>query len=302
MPTTYHKPAGPKDTWFFTSDLHGRTGRYRALLAAVAEESPRAVLLGGDLLPHPFAEAADAARYPDFLADFLEPALAELRDRLKDAFPRFVAIAGNDDPRASEPRWQQIAARGLWEYLAGGWTEIDGVPVLGYPYVPPTPFRLKDWERYDVSRFVDPGCVAPEDGVHSTPIDRQRLQHETIAADLRRLADGRDLAGAILLCHSPPYQTVLDRAALDGRLVDHVPLDLHVGSIALRRFIERVQPAAGLHGHVHESARLCGAWREQLGRTWCMTGSCDGPDLTLIALDPRSPEKATRRLLPVRSA
>ncbi len=46
------------------------------------------------------------------------------------------------------------------------------------------------------------------------------------------------------------------------RMVDHVPLDVHVGSIAIRRFIEARQPLAALHGHVHESARLTGAWRE----------------------------------------
>jgi len=42
-----------------------------------------------------------------------------------------------------------------------------------------------------------------------------------------------------MVLHSPPYDTGLDRAALDGRSVDHAPLDVHVGSIAIRRFIER---------------------------------------------------------------
>jgi len=32
--------------------------------------------------------------------------------------------------------------------------------------VPPTPFLLKDWEKYDVSAYVDPGCVSPEEGYH----------------------------------------------------------------------------------------------------------------------------------------
>jgi len=294
----YANPADPKGTWFFTSDLHGRPGRYRALLAAVERERPHAVLLGGDLLPHPFAPHAEADRHPDFVADFLVPALVALRARLGDAYPRIVAIAGNDDPRAAEPELQGLATAGLWEYLAGDWTEIDGIPVLGYPYVPPTPFRLKDWERYDVSRFTDPGCLAPEEGWHTTPVDARQLAQATIAADLDRLAAGRDIAAAVLLCHAPPYRTRLDRAALDGRLIDHVPLDVHVGSIALRRFIERHGPLAGLHGHVHESARLSGDWREQLGRTWCLSGCCEGPELALVAFDPAAPAQASRRLLP----
>lgn len=295
---TYGLEANPERLWFFATDLHGRPGRYRALLRAVATARPAAVLLGGDLLPHSLAPWAEADRYPDFLRDFLRPALAALRDDLADAYPRFVVIAGNDDPRALEPELQDIAADGLWEYLAGAWTDVGGIPVLGYPYVPPTPFRLKDWERYDVSRFTDPGCVAPEDGVYSVDIDPRREQFATIAGDLERLAGERDLAGAVLLCHSPPYRTVLDRAAVDGRQVDHVPLDVHVGSIALRRFIERRQPAVSLHGHIHETVRLAGAWREQLGRTWCLTACHDGPALALVTFDPTAPAAARRELLP----
>jgi len=37
---------------------------------------------------------------------------------------------------------------------------------------------------------------------------------------------------------------------------------LAVGSIAVRRFIEERQPLLTLHGHIHESARLTGDWRE----------------------------------------
>ena len=104
---------------------------------------------------------------------------------------------------------------------------LGGVEVYGYACVPPTPFGLKDWERYDVSRYVDPGCVPPEEGVHTTEVDRRRIRHQTIRADLAALAEGRELAGAVLLCHAPPHGTVLDRADLDGQMIDHAPLDVH---------------------------------------------------------------------------
>lgn len=268
----------------------------------VAATRPEAVLLGGDLLPHPFAPPPEADRYRDFLSDFLQPALTDLRLAMGAGYPRWLVIPGNDDPLALDQQLEQIAADELWEYLPGCWTEVGGTPVLGYPFVPPTPFRLKDRERYDVSRFVDPGCVAPEEGVFSVEIDRRQLAHGTIAADLDRLAGERDLAGAVLLCHTPPYRTVLDRAALDGRMIDHVPLDVHVGSIALRRFIEKRQPAASLHGHIHETVRLTGAWREQLGLTWCMTACHDGPELGLVIFDPDAPHSAERLVIPARPA
>ena len=49
------------------------------------------------------------------------------------------------------------AARGYLTYLHGRSVTWRGVPLFGYNYVPPTPFRLKDWERYDVSRYVATG-------------------------------------------------------------------------------------------------------------------------------------------------
>jgi Icc-related predicted phosphoesterase len=163
--------------------------------------------------------------------------------------------------------------------------------------VPPTPFALKDWERYDVSRFVDPGCVSPEEGRRSVPVAEGEARWGTIASDLETLAGAEDVSRAVFLFHSPPHRTALDRAALDGRTVDHAPLDVHIGSIAIRRFIEARQPRLTLHGHVHESARLTGAWQERIGRTLCLSAAHDGPELALVRFDLEDPSAATRELL-----
>jgi Icc-related predicted phosphoesterase len=169
--------------------------------------------------------------------------------------------------------------------------------VYGYACVPPTPFQLKDWERYDVSRFVDPGCYPPEEGWRTVPVSESELRSSTIQEDLEKLAGGDDLRLGIFLMHAPPYDTHLDRAALDGKSVDHVPIDVHVGSIAIRRFIEARQPLLTLHGHVHESARLTGSWRERIGRTWAISAAHDGPELALVRFDPENPGGAVRELL-----
>ena len=102
---------------------------------------------------------------------------------------------------------------------------------------------------------------------------------------------------SIFLFHSPPYDTPLDRAALDGKFVDHAPLDVHVGSIAIRRFIEQRQPRLTMHGHVHESARITGEWITKIGRTVCVSAAHDGPELALVHLDLKNPENSTRELL-----
>jgi Icc-related predicted phosphoesterase len=80
-------------------------------------------------------------------------------------------------------------------------------------------------------------------------------------------------------------------------MIDHVPLDCHLGSIAVRRFIKARQPLLTLHGHVHESARISGSWRDRIGRTHCFSAAHDGPELSLVRFDPDSLDAATRELI-----
>lgn len=63
-------------------------------------------------------------------------------------------------------------------------------------------------------------------------------------------------AGAprVLVCHQPPYETKLDR--LDN--------GSHVGSKAVRDFIERVQPLLVVCGHVHEAQAIDTIGKTQL--------------------------------------
>ncbi|MBD3347978.1 MAG: hypothetical protein GF400_02130 [Candidatus Eisenbacteria bacterium] len=279
---------------FFCSDIHGHTDRYRKLFDAILAERPGAVFLGGDLLPHAMARLPGP---PDFVGDYLVREFSRAKEELGDDYPRVFLILGNDDPRVEEEAVIEAESLGVWNYVHGRRVETPDFSVYGYSLVPPTPFLMKDWERYDVSRFVDPGCVSPEEGRRGVACEMRDVKYGTIARDLDDLAGDDDLERAIFLFHSPPYDTALDRAALDGRTIDHVPLDVHVGSIAIRRFVEERQPLVTLHGHVHEAARLTGAWREQIGRTHLFGGAHDGPELALVRFDTSHPERATRELI-----
>lgn len=285
-------------TCFFATDLHGHKDRYEKLLALVARERPAAVLLGGDLLPKgAISRRSLEIGNADFIEQFFVPSCQRLRESMGTAYPRIFLILGNDDPRCEEAAFLDAAARGVWEYAHQRRIEFGGYDVYGYACVPPTPFMLKDWERYDVSRFVDPGSVSPEDGRRSVPVAPEEIRYGTIQKDLAAMVGDRPLDRAIFLFHTPPYDTPLDRAGLDGMTVDHVPLDLHIGSIAVRRFIEERQPRVTLHGHVHESSRLTGVWKFAMGRTICVNGAHDGPELSLVRFDPEAPDAATRELL-----
>lgn len=268
--------------------MHGQASRYGKLWKAVGEERPRAVLLGGDLLPNAGGWAGE-----EFITGFLQGGFGGLKEKLKEEYPQVFLILGNDDPRIEEGKLEEGERLGLWRYVHMRRQELDGFAVYGYACVPPTPFLLKDWERYDVSRYVDPGCIAPEEGM----VTVSRLDYRTIQAELEALTQGEELEQAIFLFHAPPHHTLLDRAALDGQTIDSVQVDVHVGSIAIRRFIQNRQPWITLHGHVHESARLSGSWRERIGRTHLFSAAHDGEELALVRFDPERPEEARRELI-----
>ncbi len=284
--------------YFFASDLHGDERRYRKLIDAIERERPAGVFLGGDLLPSGlFHFTTPSLSHRDFVGDFLASEFLAVRARLRTAAPEVFLVLGNDDARIEEAALLEGATRGAWHYAHDRRMAFGAHDVLGYAYVPPTPFALKDWERYDVSRFVDPGCVSPEEGRRTVPVSEREARWSTIAQDLAALAADASLDRTIGLFHAPPYDTPLDRAALDERRFEHVPLDVHVGSIAIRRFIEERSPLVTLHGHVHESARLTGTWRCRIGRTHAFTAAHDGPELALIRFDPGDLEAATRELV-----
>lgn len=283
-------------TWFFATDLHGQTRRCEKLFAVITSERPQAVFLGGDLFPHAGLRGGQS-NYTDFLDGYLAPMFGRAKLALGRDYPEIFLILGNDDLRSEEKAFRTGTTQNLWHYAHAHKLPLGKFAVYGYACVPPTPFLLKDWECYDVSRYVPPGSVSPEEGRRSVPADESEIKWGTIQRDLQALAGNDLLDLAVFLFHTPPYDTALDRADLDGKIYDHVPLDVHVGSIAVRRFIEQRQPLLTLHGHVHESTRLTGKWKIRLGRTVCINGAHDGPELALVRFDPESPWDATRELL-----
>jgi len=283
-------------TCFFAADLHGRIDRYDKLLASIIRNRPTAVFLGGDLLPRSAFFAIQSGQ-TDFVHEYLVPTFLRARDVLGAHYPDIFLILGNDDPRRYEEDFVAAAGDGLWHYVHAQKSLLGDFAIYGLAYVPPTPFLLKDWEHYDVSRYVPPGCVSPEEGSRTVPKEESEIKWATIQKDLASLVGEDPLDRAVLLLHTPPCDTPLDRAALDGKTYEHVPLDLHVGSIAVKRFIEERQPLLTLHGHIHEAARLSGEWKIQIGRTVCINGAHDGPELALVRFDLESPEAATRDLL-----
>jgi Icc-related predicted phosphoesterase len=279
----------------FVSDIHGNIQRFRRLFQIIRTEAPDAVFFGGDLLPlQPIQH--------NTMEEFIETAIfSEIKNIQKDFDKKiqFFIIMGNDDPRLYEHLFIHADTSGFLHYVHQKTISYKKTYVAGYSFVPPTPFQLKDWERYDVSQYVDVGAVSPEQGIRTVNVPHDEIKYSTIAEDLEELSKQSPSGRTIYLFHSPPYHSCLDRADLHGKKVDHAPVDVHVGSIAIQRFIKAHQPLLTLHGHVHESVRITGRWNEKIGGTYSFTAAHDGPELAVVRFDTDHLENAIRELLPV---
>ncbi len=277
----------------FVSDIHGKIKRYDRLFKIIQKQQPDGVFLGGDLLPHshPNNDALET-----FISQHLFSKIQKINATVKKPI-RFFLILGNDDPRIYEDVFLKADNKNIISYVHNKTVAFGNFFITGYSYVPPTPFQLKDWERYDVSRHLDVGAVSLESGHRTVDISVDDIRYTTIVEDLDRLSQNAPVDRTIFLFHSPPYQSDLDRAALDGKMVDHAPMDVHVGSIAIQRFIKKKQPFLTLHGHVHESARLTGKWRQRFDRTYAFSAAHDGPELAVIHFDTDDLSKASKELI-----
>lgn len=273
----------------FVTDLHGDNKKFGILFKIIKKEKPNGVFIGGDILPNQF-------KINNKVNEFLEECFFSKIKKMKYK-PYFFIIFGNDDPRAYEKIMINADKRGIIKYVNNKTVKFNNLFVSGYSYVPPTPFQLKDWEKYDVSRFVDVGAVSPEEGARTFDVDIDQIKYSTISEDLEKLSKNKNIDKTIFLFHSPPYNSFLDRALLDGKNVDHAPVDVHVGSIAIRNFIEKKQPFLTLHGHVHETVSLTGHWMEKIGKTFSFSACHDGKELAVVLFDTEDLENAVRILV-----
>ena len=249
----------------YTSDLHGSRPHYEAAFRLAASLRVRAVILGGDLAP-----MGDPPDQRDFFTEFLIPLF---RDRLEAAeAPEIFYILGNGDWRSNEELLDRSGLPGL-HYLHGRAVRfLDRAWIAGQNCVPPTPIRLKDWERWE--RDHGPGVrpdgnrSAPDGSLHPfTFTGRER--DESLEAEMDLLETTvRGATGAFsavespLVCvfHGPPHGTACDQIAGGA----------HVGSRATRRFLERMRPSLSLHGHIHESPTVSGRFADRVGSTICV--------------------------------
>jgi uncharacterized protein len=254
--------------FLFTSDIHASYDHFFSMLKKAEKKSVDAIVIGGDIIPH-YLPDFDPDDILNAQADYIEkifiPAIRKFKEQNRI---KFYLDMGNDD---------FIAGRKFLEAQHGKLFELlhmqchpftEKVDIIGYMAVPPTPFGRKDWEKPDCKRqkfapgnlISIKGVVSKKGFLEKTVTDLN--SEDSIEANLHVL-EKKINRPFIFVSHIPPYNTDLDVMYNDE----------HVGSLAIRDFIEKWSQKKYLlgsfHGHIHESPRRTGSIMTSIHGTPC---------------------------------
>ena len=281
----------------YTSDLHGETHLYQELLSLAISSSSEIMAIGGDLLP----SFPPTKRYEDMVPNqktFIDQFLFPFFKRMLETTPvrQIFLIPGNWD--LGYPFLFRETTEKIIDLNQKSYRLKNGFELIGYPFVPPTPFRPKDYEKMDDREAPWPPQKNPSYIRSSDQADRlipvdpylYLRGRETIKEDLNRVPSPLHPRRTIHIMHSPPW----------GTRLDFIQGGESAGSRSIKTFIERNQPLLTLHGHIHESPELSGTYIDRLGETMMINPgqfiwtSGDVPKLHAVTFDMERVEETVR--------
>ncbi|MEE9567314.1 MAG: hypothetical protein V3W17_07445 [Desulfobacteria bacterium] len=279
----------------YTSDIHTDVDHLDRLLAAAGHLQIDAVIIGGDLIPvREWTLSASIEAQRRWIRGILFPRLATFLR--KSPSTSFFLDFGNDDPMANRPMLEERAGK----YF----TLIDrqivalnaNLALVGYMFVRPTPFKLKDWEKVDCADRTELDDDIRRSGTRTeTGVElpyKLKLSDGTMEDDLAQLTEllekppweERDF---LFVSHCPPVSSALDLLS-DGR---------HVGSLAIRGFIEHWgytgRLRASFHGHIHESPWMSKRLCDRIMGVPCFNAGQKAGQLRALFFDARDIENST---------
>lgn len=272
----------------FTSDLHGKRILYEELIKIVAKVKPDILILGGDLLPK-LDKGEDL-----FLIQrsFIKQYFLSFFNRLRQKHSLDIVIMLGNDDFLSLREELSCKEHSNWFHLIDNskWVTRSDWEIVAFNLIPETPFPLKDLERRDC---VDDGVLYPSVYAVSSVTNGYRvinarewlLINRSLSEELATLPHMPNPERTIFVSHAPPYGTTLDVMS-NG---------IHVGSKAIRTYIETNQPLISLNGHIHESFFMTGSYITRIGRSICIgPGQIHYPKLDAVFFDIDDPIPSIR--------
>lgn len=248
----------------YVTDLHGNRWKYNASLKLAQLLGASLIINGGDLYPkdRDLLKNGDLFNQDIFVRGFLDEHLRSV----SESGISYILCPGNDDLLRFDEILNEVVSRYTNVYNADQrLVEIEGYEFIGMSWVSDYPFQLKDRCRKDTENFVfekqfGPGLLST--GKHkSWSIISDWVDYAssilTLEEELDLLPTPKNPRRAIYVLHDPP----------DGLGLDAVNTTRLVGSKAVRKFLYKTQPLLSLHGHIHESPRVTGVWKAEIGDT-----------------------------------
>lgn len=263
----------------YISDLHGSLPLYNELTSKIHSNNIDALIIGGDLLPRKGHDINSLVQQKDFIQNEFSDFLHSIHSLLNH---HVYIIFGNNDWAETLPLLYGLEEDGLCTILHDNKVSLlENVDLIGYPYIPPSPFPPKDFEKLDypnekISIESSISFISQNNDIRL--IDPQNYFHKisSIKEDLEFIDKPDKEKISIYIMHSPPYDTFLDR------LYNSRPR----GSRAIKEFIEKFQPTLTLHGHIHESPVVTKQFWQKIGNTISVNPGQTGGVLCAVIFDP----------------
>ena len=278
---------------FFATDIHGSDLCFRKFLNAGKFYGATHLIMGGDITGKSLVTIREEPggwtgqfREHEY-ACMTEEELGRLVQSIRDS-GQYPFVGSGDEIEALEDDahraevFDRLVVDGMRRWMDMAEERLAGTGIQCYVTPGNDDFFTIDPVIRDAAavHFVEGECVSL-DGVHEmittgfsnpTPWNTERELSETDMEERLEAMWARvqDPANAVAVIHAPPVNTALDEAPELGPELNMQsgPGGLkmtHVGSAAVRAWVERAQPLCGLHGHVHESKAT-----ESIGRTLCV--------------------------------
>ncbi|MEM4290389.1 MAG: metallophosphoesterase [Nitrososphaerota archaeon] len=285
---------------FHASDIHGSDKCFRKFLNVPKVYGVSVIILGGDITGKilvPVVEQGDGTYKTEFMGKEVK---IRTEEELKNII-KLIADAGeyphicdkNEYDRLVNDKsyrdrvfkdhivkrvgdWVKLAEERLSRseveiYIMPGnddYFEIDEVLNKSNVVINPEGKVVEIGKRYEMisSGFVN---MTPWQAPRDIPDEKLEEMLVDLVSKIGRLNE------SIFSLHAPPYNTPLDLAPLLDNTLKPVMsggqlVMTHVGSMAVRKMIEKYQPLLGLHGHIHESKGVV-----KIGRTLCINAGSD---------------------------
>ncbi|MEM3409202.1 MAG: metallophosphoesterase [Nitrososphaerota archaeon] len=278
---------------FYTSDIHGSEICYKKFLNAGKFYKADIIILGGDICGKMLVPIVrqDNSFYASFQGRLIkvktDDELKQLKEKIRLTGSYYVIIDEAElkqytDESAKNELFLKILKQSIreWVRLAEERLKDTKITCLIMPGND-DPLEI-DHILEETNVIINPeNKIIDINGVYQivstgysniTPWSCPRdIEEDELFKKIETLCSELDsFKSTIFNFHAPPYNSTLDLAPkLDKnlRIVLEMgqPIYVPVGSIAVRKTIEKYQPMLGLHGHIHESKNVT-----HIGRTLCI--------------------------------